>query len=143
MSFNDFIHKCKLKNEATPNNKIQSILSSLASNDVRIYLRDGPFKTDLKIINLHPFQGTHWVLYIHKCYFDSFGWSPPQKLFKPIIKRNGHWLFSEYKIHGLTSTKDSHCAGYCLYIDYLTKLIGIDFKSVVSNLYYQRFILHK
>ena len=32
---------------------------------------------------------------------------------------------------------DSFCASYCLYIIYLTKNVGIDFKSSVLNLYYQ------
>ena len=31
----------------------------------------------------------------------------------------------------------SYCASYCLYIIYLTKVISIDFKSAVLNLYYQ------
>ena len=35
--------------------------------------------------------------------------------------------------------KDSYCASYCLYIIYLTKVLGIDFKTGVLNLYYQRF----
>ena len=34
---------------------------------------------------------------------------------------------------------DSFCASYCIYIIYLIKLLGIDFKSAVLNLYYQRF----
>ena len=33
---------------------------------------------------------------------------------------------------------DSYCANYCLYIIYLTKVLGIDFESAVLNLYYQR-----
>ena len=34
---------------------------------------------------------------------------------------------------------DSFCESYCLYKIYLTKIVGIDFKSAVLNLYYQRF----
>ena len=34
---------------------------------------------------------------------------------------------------------DSFRAIYCLYIIYLTKVLEIDFKSAVLNLYYQRF----
>ena len=34
---------------------------------------------------------------------------------------------------------DSFCASYCLYIYYLTEVLGIVFKSAVLNLYYQRF----
>ena len=33
---------------------------------------------------------------------------------------------------------DSVCASYSIYILYLTKVVGIDFKSAVLNLFYQR-----
>ena len=33
---------------------------------------------------------------------------------------------------------DSLCASFCLYIIFLTKIVGIDFKSAVLDLYYQR-----
>ena len=135
MTFNDFIKKYKLKNEATSNIKIQNILSSLSLNDVGIYLRDGPFLSDIGIVNLHPSKGTHWVCYINENYFDSYGCVPPKKLSKFIIKRNGHCLYSEYQIQ----KNDSFCASYCIYIIYLTKIVGVDFKSAVLNLYYQRF----
>ena len=54
ITFNDFIKKFNLKNKATSNIKIQNILSSLFLNDVGVYLRDGPFKSDIGIVNLHP-----------------------------------------------------------------------------------------
>ena len=133
-TFNDFIKKHNLKNKATSNIKIQQILSSLCLNDIGIYLRDGPFESDIGIVNLHPSKGTHWVLYIHEHYIDSYGITPPKKLSKFIIKRNGYCLYSEYQIQ----KNDSYCASYCLYIIYLTKVLGMDFKSAVLNLYYQR-----
>ena len=135
ISFNEFIKKYKLKNKATSNLKIQNILSSLSLNDIGIYLRDGPLKSDIGIVNLHPSKGTHWVCYINENYFDSYGIICPKQLSKYIIKRNGYCLYSEYQIHKI----DSYCASYCLYIIYLTKIVGIDFKSAVLNLYYQRF----
>ena len=135
MTFNDFIKKYKLKNEATSNIKIQQVLSSLSLNDVGIYLRDGPFKSDIGIVNLHQFRGNHWVCFINENYFDSYGCAPPKKLSDFIIKGNGYCLYSEYQIQ----KNDSYCASYCLYIIYLTKVLGIDFKSAVLNLYYQRF----
>ena len=46
-------------------------------------------------------------------------------------------FFSEYKTQGLTNKKESYCASLCIYIIYLTKVIGIDVKSAVLNLYYQ------
>ena len=99
MTFNDFIKKYKLKNEATSNIKIQNILSSLSLNDVGIYLRDGPFSSDIGIVNLHPSKGTHWVCYINENYFDSYGCVSPKKLSKFIIKRNGYCYIQniEYK----------------------------------------------
>ena len=102
-------------------------------NDVWIYLRDGPFKSDIGIVNLHKSQVTHWVCYINENYFDSYGCAQPKKLSEFIIKRNGYCLYSEYQIQ----KSDSFCASYCLYINYLTKVLGIDFKSAVLNLYYQ------
>ena len=133
LTFNDFIKKYKLKNKATSNIKIQQVLSSIGLNNVGNYLRDGPFSTDIGIVNLHPLKGNHWILYIYENFFDSYGITPPRKLSKFIIKRNGYCLYSEYQIQ----KNDSYCASYCLYIIYLTKVLGIDFKSAVLNLYYQ------
>ena len=137
MTFIDFIKKHNLKNKATSNIKIQQVLDSMRLNNVGIYLRDGLFSSDIGIVNLHQSRGTHWVCYINENYFDSYGCVPPKKLSKFIIKPNGYCLYSEYKIQGLTSKQDSYCASYCLYIIYLTKVLDIDFKIAVLNLYYQ------
>ena len=83
------LKKFNLKNKATSNIKIQNILSSLSLNDVGIYLRDGPFKFDIGIVNLHPSKGTHWVCYINENYFDSYGIVSPKKLSKFIINQMG------------------------------------------------------
>ena len=88
ITFNDFVHEHKLKNKATSNIKIEQILSSLPLNNVGIYLRDGLFKSDIGIVNLHPSKGTYWVCYKNENYFDGYGCSPPKKLSKFIIKRN-------------------------------------------------------
>ena len=101
---------------------------------VGVYLRDGPFSSNIEIVILHPSKGTHWVCYINENYFDSYGCVCPKKLSNFFIKRIGHCLYSEYQIQ----KNDSFCASYCLYILYLTKVLGIDFKSAVLNLYYQR-----
>ena len=74
---------------------------------------------------------------MNEIYFDSFGCATPQKLFKFIIKRDGHCLYSEYKIQGLTNKKDSYCASFCLHTKNLRKTIGIEFKSAVLHSYYQ------
>ena len=54
ITFNNFVIKFNLKNKATSNIKIHQILSSLSLHDVGIYLRDGPFESDIGIVNLHP-----------------------------------------------------------------------------------------
>ena len=33
-------------------------------DNVDIYLRDGPFSSDIGIVNLRSSKGTHWVAYI-------------------------------------------------------------------------------
>ena len=134
MSLNDFVQKHDLKNKATSNIKLKQVLASIRLYDVGIYLRDGPFQSDIGIVNLRPSKGTHWVCYITENYFDSYGCSPPKKLSKFIIKRGGYCLYSEYQIQ----KHDSFCASYCLYKIYLTKVLGIDFKPAVLSLYYQR-----
>ena len=133
MTFNEFIKKYNLKNRATSNIKFHQVLFSIGLKNVGIYLRDGPFESDIGIVNLHPSRGSHWVSYINENYFDSYGCPPPKKLSKFIIKRNGLCFYSEYQVQ----KSDSFCASYCLYILYLTKVLGIDFKSAVLNLYYQ------
>ena len=135
ITFNDFVKKYNLKNKATSNIKIQKVLTSIGLDNVNIYLRQGLFSSDIGIVNLHPSKCTHWVCYINENYFDSYGCVSPKKLSKFIIKRNGYCLYSEYQIQ----KNDSFCASYCLYIIYLTKVLGIDFKSAVLNLFYQRF----
>ena len=72
-TFNDFIKKNTVKNKATSNIKIQQVLSSISLNDAGIYLRDGPFKSDIGIVNLHPSKGSHWVCYTNESYFNSYG----------------------------------------------------------------------
>ena len=84
---------------------------------------------------MHPSIGSHWVIYINGNYFDSYGCVSPKKLSKIIIKRNGYCLYSEYQIQ----KNDNLCASFCLYVIYLTKVLGNDFESAVLNLYYQRF----
>ena len=138
MSFNGFFYKYNSRNKTTSNIKIQQVLSSIGLDNVGIHLQDGPFSSDIRIVNLHPLKGTHWVCYMNIICFDSYGCAPPQKLSKFIIKRYGLCLYSEYKIRGLTNQRDFYCASYCLYIIYLTNVMGIEFKSVVLNLYYQR-----
>ena len=124
------LKKNNLKNKATSNIKIHQTLSSLSLNVVGIYLIDGPFESNIGIVNLHPSKGSYWVFYKNEIYFDSYGVVCPKKLSKFIIKRIGYCLYSECQIQ----KKYCFCASYYLYIIYLTKIVAINFKSAVLNL---------
>ena len=86
MSFKYFVHNYDLKNKATSNLKFQQVLCSIGLNNLDIYLRDGPFESDIGIVNLQPYKGTHWVCYINEKHFDSNGCVCPKKLSKFIFK---------------------------------------------------------
>ena len=112
MTFDDFVRKHNLENEATSNIKIKHVLSSLSLNDVGIYLRDGLFSSNTGIVNLHLSKDTHWVCYLNENYFDSYGCAPPKNLSKIIIKRNGYCLYSEYQIQKTILFFASFCLIY-------------------------------
>ena len=125
-----------MKNKATSNIKIYEVLKKIGlDSEVGIYLRDGAFLTSYGIVNLHPSRETHWLMYNKDCYFDSYGCSPPKKLLKYLKNKHKKCIYPENQIQ----KNDSFCASYCLYILYLTEVLGIDFKSAVLNLYYQIF----
>ena len=87
MTFNDFVHKHNLKNKATSNIKIYEVLKKMAlDSEVGIYLRDGDFSTIYGAVNLDLSRGTHWVCYIKDCCFDSYGFSPSEKLLTYLKK---------------------------------------------------------
>ena len=126
LSFKEFVNKYGLKNEATSNVEIKEILK-LMNTSCGIYMRDDKFITTSGIVNLHPTKGTHWVMFVTEFYFDSYGCPPPTNILNHIKKG----IYSEYRIQ----KDDSYCAAYCLYVLYLTNIIG--FKNAVLNLYYQ------
>ena len=113
ISSKDFFKKYNLKNKATSKIKINEVLKKIGlDSKMEISLREGPLSTDIGTVNLPPTKGTHWVCYKNENIFDSYGCASPKKLYKYIIKRNGHCLFSEYQIQ----KNDSFCSSYCFYI---------------------------
>ena len=131
LSFKEFIREYNLKNKATSNIQIQNILNKLGVV-CGIYMRDDKFTTPIGIVNLHPTKGTHWVLYINQFYFDPYGIIPPLSIQKYIKRHHKNLIYSEYKIQN----NDSLCAAYCLYILYLTQIVGLSFQKAVLNLVY-------
>ena len=130
LSFNQFIKLFKLRNEATSNIKLNNILKQL-NLDCPITMRDDPIFSHSGIINLHPFRGTHWVCFFNEYYFDSYACPPPQNILNYIKSKFGKCIYSTYQIQ----KHDSLCGAYCLYILYLSHIIG--FKKAVLDLYYQ------
>ena len=53
ITFNDFVQKYNLKNKATSKIKFQQDLCSIGLDNAWIYLRDGPFSSDIGIGHLH------------------------------------------------------------------------------------------
>ena len=76
MKFKEFVHEYNLRKKAKSNIKMEQVLSSLNLNALKIYLRDGPFSSDIRLVHLHPFRGSHWVVYINDFFFDSYGCAP-------------------------------------------------------------------
>ena len=70
-SFNDFVHENNLKNKAKSKINILDSFYFIGLNYVVIYLRNGPFSSDVGIVNLHHSKRNHWVTYINEKFFDS------------------------------------------------------------------------
>ena len=141
LKFKEFIKEFNLKNKATSNIKIKKVLDKLGLKfpliECGIYMRDDNFTTSVGIVNLHPYKGTHWVLYINRFYFDSYGILPPLSIQKYIKSKYKTLIYSEYKIQNNNNkVQDSLCAAYCLYIIYLCEIIGLPFQNAVLKLYY-------
>ena len=82
MTFNEFVLKYGLKINATSNIKLYQDLSSFGLDNVDIVLRDGLVWSDVEMVTLYEFSGTHYVAYNNQNYYDCYGCTPPQKLSK-------------------------------------------------------------
>ena len=83
LTFEEFVKKYRIKNETTSNVKRKDILDILnrhIHDSCKVYMRDDNFSTDVGIVNLHPSVGTHWVMFINKYYFDSYGCPSPKNI---------------------------------------------------------------
>ena len=134
MSFNDFIREYSLKDKATSNTMIPEVFKKVRLHSkMRIFLRDGNVSTNYGTLNLQPSKGDHWVCFIRDCCFYAYGCALPKKLPKYI--KNKHWEY--FMSENQFQQSSSFCASYVSNTLYLTKVLGIDFKSAVLNLYHQ------
>ena len=68
------------------------------------------------IVNLHPTDGTHWVLVIRRedgptYYFDSYGVETPPLFLEEYVDLGSNERIQQYD--------ESYCGAYCLYMIYL------------------------
>ena len=88
LTFEEFNNKFDIDNKAMSNIRIEDIGKDICLIPIEIVMRDQK-PVSIKdpkfniIANLHPTDGTHWVLVIKReggpiYYFDSFGVETPQ-----------------------------------------------------------------
>ena len=82
------------------------------------------------IVNLHPTNGTHWVLVIRReggpvYYFDSFGVETPTLSLEEYVDLGSNERIQQYD--------ESYCGAYCLYMIYLIDR-GFRIKSTLNIL---------
>ena len=87
LTFEEFNNKFGNDNKAMSNIRIEDIDKDISLTPIEIVMRDqkpdNTRETNFNIfINLHPTDGTHWVLVIRReggpvYYFDSFGVETP------------------------------------------------------------------
>ena len=101
LSFKEFVDEYGLKDEASSSVKIKEILDE-NNFPAGIYMRNDAFTTNIGIVNLNSFKGTHWLMFVDDIYFGSYCCPPPMN------KRNqiDRGFYSEYQIQ----KNDSYCA---------------------------------
>ena len=87
LSFEEFNNQFGIENEAMSNIKLEDIVRDISLTSIEIVMKDesadSVIEPNFNIIdNLHPTDGTHWVLVIRRdagpvYFFDSFGVETP------------------------------------------------------------------
>ena len=74
-------------------------------------------------------------MFVDENHFDSYGYPPPK------LNQINKGTYSEYHIQ----KNDSYCAAYCLYVLYLTQIIGFkkrSFEFILSDIDIDLFMNH-
>ena len=106
LTFEEFINKFSIDIKAMSNIRIGDIGKDKSLTPITI--NDDDFNI---IVNLHPTDGTHWVLVIRRrggkvCYFHSFGVETPALFLKDYVDLGSNDRIQEYD--------ESYCGAYCL-----------------------------
>ena len=121
LTFEEFNNEFGINNEPMSNIRIKDIGKDISLTPIEIVMRDekpemineNSFKI---VVNLHPTDGTHWVLVIKReddtiYYFDSFVVETPPLFLKEYNDLGSNERIQEYD--------ESYCGVYCLYMIYL------------------------
>ena len=96
ITFSEFLSNSILIKQATSNMKLLQVPKKIALHNRKgIYMRDDVFSTSSVRIKLHPSEGTHWVRYIGKNYFDSYGCAPPKNILNYRKSKHDKYVYSE------------------------------------------------
>ena len=135
LTFEEFKNKFNIDNSAMSDIRIKDIGKDISLTPIKIVMRDQTTDNTSEpnskiIINLHPAEGTHWVLVIRRevspvYYFDSFGVETPPLFLEEYVDLGSNERIQQYY--------ESYCGAYCLYTIYLIER-GFRIKSALNIL---------
>ena len=121
LTFEEFNNKFIIDNNAMSDIRIKDIGKDISLTPIEIVMRDETPDSIREhnfniIVNLHPTEGTNWVLVIGReggpvYYFDSFGVETPPLFLEEYVD-----LGSNERIQ---QNDESYCGAYCIYMIYL------------------------
>ena len=119
LTFEEFNNKFNIDNNAMSDIRIKDIGKDISLTPIEIMRDQTPDNTSEPnvniIVNLHPTDGTHWVLFIRReggpvYYVDIFGVETPPLLLE-YVDLGSNERIQQYD--------ESYCGAYCLYMIYL------------------------
>ena len=121
LTFEEFNNNFNIDNSAMSDIRIKDIGNDISLTPIEIIMRDQTPNNISEpnsniIVNLHPTEGTHWVLVIRReggpvYYFDSFGIETPPLFLEEYVNLGSNERIQQYD--------ESYCGAYCLYMIYL------------------------
>ena len=128
LTFEEFNNKFNIDNNAMSDIRIKDIGKDISLTPIEVVMRDQSPKTVREpasqiyepnfniIVNLHPTDGTHWVLVTRRedgpvYYFDSFGVETPPLFLEEYVHLGSNERIQQYD--------EYYCEAYCLYMIYL------------------------
>ena len=135
LTFEEFNNNFDIDKNAMSDIRIKDIGKDISLTPIEIVMRDQT--PDIIrdpnfniIVNLHPTEGTHWVLVIRReggptYYFDSFGVETPPLFLEEYVDLGSNERIQQFD--------ESYCGAYCLYMIYLIDR-GFRIKSALNFL---------